>query len=112
MKLINGCSTVNCGVIRPIRFLDTVEFVELLGPGFTSHKNHVVCWYDRIDDVKTEIALSFDSKGMMIVVYKFRDLRDSQHYWSRAYNLQTLPTKYKKGYMVCKTAYDQIFARS
>ena len=112
MELINGCSTVNCGKVRPVKVLDTVEFVELLGPGFSSHKDHVVCWYDVMDGVKTEVALSFDSKGIMVVIYKFKELRDSQHYWSRAYRLKDLPAKYKKGYIVCKSAYDQIFARS
>ena len=112
MEIINDCTTVNCGKAVPIKLDNGFTFVELLGPGFSSHLIPIVCWYTVMDGIKTEVALNFDNKGPCIVVYKFRDRRDSQHYWSRAYRLNTLPKKYEEAYRICKTAYDQVYARS
>ena len=55
MEIINDCTTVNCGKAVPIKLKDGFTFVELLGPGFSSHLIPIVCWYTIMDGIKTLI---------------------------------------------------------
>lgn len=107
MDNISGLVTVNGGTLVDIdKYLATVE---VMGPGYSSHKDNMIAVYAKEGNVKVEVVYHRNSKSFMI--YRFRSHSDTQHYWSarRSYDWMMNSPKYGNLAKTCVGAYAQIF---
>lgn len=91
--MIGNLTTVNCGKI--INISEIGLKVEVMGPGYSTHKTNMIAIYAPEGMVKVEIV--FD--GTTFYVYRFRTHTDTQHYWSR---------KYTADWMLSHTNYEAV----
>ena len=86
---INGMVTVNGGTIVPFEN----SYVEILGPGYSTHPNLMVVAYATEGKVKVSVVLFND----LCYVYRFRSYDSLQHYWSKMYCVDALINNKKYG---------------
>jgi hypothetical protein len=120
--LNNGCTTVNCGIIKVLNERDPFipeypMMVEVLRPENHNPYANIVCYYywDKENCRKVEVTISVNFKvkskpRVVSEVYFFHSKTDSQHYTSRVYNLDEVPAKYSKIIALLKIAYNIEFS--
>lgn len=92
MGYINGCATVNGGVIENI----ANKRVEILSHTFHNPHYNIVCTYFMCGPNKVEVTYyrHFDGAAGM-EIYKFKGREELQHYYSRSCTKQSeIPKKY------------------
>lgn len=85
--------TANCGVVEAVLGME----VEILSHNFHNPTYDIVCHYiNEGRGIITEVTYyeSMDKKHIGSSVYKFKN-GDYGHYWSRNYNINEIPEKYK-----------------
>ena len=105
MGMIGRLSTVNGGTIVDTNYYS----VEVLGPGFSTHKDMMVVAYAPEGNVK--VSMVYD--GHAFYVYRFRNHLDTQHYWSRKYSKEYVlhNKKYRQMAEICIMAAADLFNR-
>lgn len=95
---------VNGGTILPSEY----GFVEVLGPGYSTHPTNIVCLYTTEGRVKVECAYSGKDT---FEVYRFKTHDELQHYWSRQLIADENNKKYGKMIRALKLEYARIFGQ-
>lgn len=115
MNLIRGCSAINNGLIKVYKnptgnYLYACEI--LCGP-ISGHKNNMVCTYDIVDGVKTEVLYCvLESGNSCVQISRFKNPTDMEPYWKRQFELNQVPSKYDKYIREVTWAFNLEFRRS
>ena len=107
MKNIKGLTTVNGGKIIEINNKE----VEILSHHFHNPYCNIVCDYF-LDENGNKVEVTFykdiTTGKTGSEVYKFKDKEELQHYYSRNYNIDSIPKKYIDKVNELKSIYNQI----
>lgn len=101
--LINNCKPVNCGIV--------VNNIEILSHNFHNPYCDIVATYNIIQDGnKIEVTCCKDLKNnsYSCEIYRFKDKNESQHYYSRHYQENEIPKKYKDIFNSLKETHEKI----
>lgn len=111
--LINGCRTVNGGIVVTSNN-DKIPSIEILSHNFHNPKCDILCTYYYDSDVgaKVEITLcrNLENGSWTTEVYFFHTREELQHYRSYSYSLRedTMPSKYKPIVASLRQLHDKI----
>jgi len=96
MEIINGCTTLNDGIIRQFTDSRHSYYVELLGPGFSTHLENIAVTYFLENEKKIGMGLWYDKNNGEAKIYidYCKNAATLDVYYSKAYNLFKLPKKY------------------
>lgn len=108
-EYINGIQTVNCGTIREIVLGGSTFKVELLGREFSSHKDNICCYYDRVDNVNVEVAVSIQNGNWYFEIYRFKPGSTQSYYSKRYIGIERIPEKYRAMAMIVLSGYRKCF---
>lgn len=109
-EFINGIQTVNCGTIREIVIGSSRFRVELLGGEYSSHKDHICCYYDKVDDVNVEVSVSIQNGNWYFEIYRFKPDSTQSYYSKRYLGLERVPEKYRAMAMIVLNGYRKYFS--
>lgn len=109
INYINNIRTVNGGVVKEISIGGVKFFVELLGPVYSRHKDNICCYYDKVDDVNVEVAVSKQNSEWYFEIYRFKKNSIHSYYSKRYLGINRVPDKYKAMALIVLNGYAKNF---
>lgn len=109
INYINNIRTVNGGVVKEISIGGVKFFVELLGPAYSRHKDNICCYYDKVDDVNVEVAVSKQNSEWYFEIYRFKENSIHSYYSKRYLGINRVPDKYKAMALIVLNGYAKNF---
>lgn len=108
-EYINGIQTVNCGTIKEINIGNNIFKVELLSREYSGHADNICCYYDKVDDVNVEVAVSIQNNHWYFEIYRFKPGNTHSYYSKRYLGIERVPEKYKAMAMIVLNGYRKYF---